>query len=481
MAKMLRTVKIESVVPNRWRDFALYPIDQEQVARLVSSIEDTGFWMGLQGRHSPNGKVELAAGHHRLEAAKSIGIRTIDMDVADLDDEQMLKIMTVENATQRGHSSAAIMDSVNASVRSIALKEYGEGGRILPPSGRGDQHEIGWRQILASVPRGSLTEVEVKAALAALKESGHYAKAIDAALELGRRKAQSRLEEIERQRKTAEEEERRAAEEAGKRQVAAEAAAKAAEEAHRKAQANKAKQEELAAKRAEEVRQKAALKRQQDEEKVRQQKAKQEEAARNKEKSAAQKDLERTQKADTKADQPITLDLSVANLFKNNHQFDEFRKTVTDSIHSQYIRVDQQRQVALDILAAAKKLGRELTAAFIRECVANLVRTGSIVVKKAKEEDAKLISGRRLEEAIKKIDGGMRMALAGVKEAVEEMKAGAPMPEAFDEYLGRLQFRLESVMSELRNASGIREGSQLINGEASELPTSKLPLIESRP
>ena len=63
------TVKIEEVDANPFRRLGDYPYVQRKLDTLIKSINDVGLWEGVIGRKAGN-RVEIAFGHHRVEAAR---------------------------------------------------------------------------------------------------------------------------------------------------------------------------------------------------------------------------------------------------------------------------------------------------------------------------------------------------------------------------------------------------------------------------
>ena len=108
-------VKIKDLKPNPYRDVENYPIDKTKVENLISSIEQTGFWDNILARQV-NGSVQIAYGHHRLEALKKVFNPTdeVDIPVKDLDDVTMLRIMANENMEQWGSNNAVIIETIKA-------------------------------------------------------------------------------------------------------------------------------------------------------------------------------------------------------------------------------------------------------------------------------------------------------------------------------------------------------------------------------
>jgi len=188
-------IALIDLVSNPERDFKLYPIDKAQVATLKSSISELGFWGGVTCRPNPNedGTYQIAAGHHRIQAALEAGVTHAEFDVKDYSDNQMSRIMISENMTQRGYNAAAIMDSVASAVRRVStmvlevnsLCEISQSGLIETQNAfnaaKGSMLKGGiGRDVLMRFMRDKGPTVdEVKAALAMLKSSGTMARIMD--------------------------------------------------------------------------------------------------------------------------------------------------------------------------------------------------------------------------------------------------------------------------------------------------------------
>ena len=96
MTKLVK-VDIGSIDANPFRMLGDYPYVENKLAALQRSFEDVGMWEGVIGRKTGN-RTEIAFGHHRVEAARRMGLTQIPMIVRDdLDDEKMLKMMGREN------------------------------------------------------------------------------------------------------------------------------------------------------------------------------------------------------------------------------------------------------------------------------------------------------------------------------------------------------------------------------------------------
>ena len=116
-------VAIKDIKPNPYRYINKgYPIDKAKVDRLRASIKRTGFWDNLVGRKNAKGEIEIAYGHHRLEALRHDfdPDYEIELNVRDLDNATMLKIMAAENDTMDIMSPAVINETVRAAMEFLA-------------------------------------------------------------------------------------------------------------------------------------------------------------------------------------------------------------------------------------------------------------------------------------------------------------------------------------------------------------------------
>lgn len=110
-----KKVKLENIEKNPFRDLKTYPIREDKVLQLMESIRATTFWGGLVGREK-DGKVQIAYGHHRLDALKKMFDPETEFSVMveNLSDSQMMKMMSRENADEWACPIAAIDDAVKA-------------------------------------------------------------------------------------------------------------------------------------------------------------------------------------------------------------------------------------------------------------------------------------------------------------------------------------------------------------------------------
>src|SRR4051794_9494322 len=88
----IETVPLSKVRPNPHRDLSTYPWVEEKLTQLMRSIGDVGFWTGVIARKTDDG-YELAFGHHRIEAARRLGLNEVPLVIKALDDRQMLQLM----------------------------------------------------------------------------------------------------------------------------------------------------------------------------------------------------------------------------------------------------------------------------------------------------------------------------------------------------------------------------------------------------
>lgn len=87
---------VTGIDPNPYRDLKKYPLVERKVETLIHSMKGVGMWEGIIAREVGN-RFQMAFGHHRFEAARRSGLKTIPLIVRDLSDEQMVKFMGREN------------------------------------------------------------------------------------------------------------------------------------------------------------------------------------------------------------------------------------------------------------------------------------------------------------------------------------------------------------------------------------------------
>ena len=125
-----KKVELNNIKPNPFRNMASYVTDKHKVKALAESIGDTSFWENLLARETKEGVIELAFGHHRIEALKMLvaegyeQYKTIKVNVRpyyQLTDERMLKIFAQENKSDWGENPQNLCMTV------LQLQAYLEG------------------------------------------------------------------------------------------------------------------------------------------------------------------------------------------------------------------------------------------------------------------------------------------------------------------------------------------------------------------
>ena len=139
----LENVPIADIVDNPWRNRRLFPLDKQHVDDVTTSIETNTFFQNVVGRWF-NSKLELAAGHVRVEFGRRAGMKTVPVNVMQMDDDQMLRLMVDENALQSGANPGAIMNEVAAVTRRLIEGVGGDERSVHDPIKQafGDQHAI---------------------------------------------------------------------------------------------------------------------------------------------------------------------------------------------------------------------------------------------------------------------------------------------------------------------------------------------------
>lgn len=147
---MLQKVVIGKLKPNPFRRLDEYPIQREKVEALKNSIENSGFWKTIVGRPAKNGTVEVAFGHHRLEALKELfgPDKSVEIIVQDISNEDMVRMMANENMAEWGSDGWVEVETIRATIEAarkglIKLPERKKGStNVNDPQNSGDHNKM---------------------------------------------------------------------------------------------------------------------------------------------------------------------------------------------------------------------------------------------------------------------------------------------------------------------------------------------------
>ncbi len=128
--RRIEDVPLADIEKNPSRHYETYALQSLKIEELKESIKETGFWENIVGRRRQDRKVEIAYGHHRIRAAKMLGLETVPIIIKDLSDDLMRQMMIRENREQWGCIPAAIDDAVEAA-RDYLEKNPDEAKRVL--------------------------------------------------------------------------------------------------------------------------------------------------------------------------------------------------------------------------------------------------------------------------------------------------------------------------------------------------------------
>lgn len=144
----IQTIDIEQVDANPFRRLREYPYVERKVEALMRSIKDVGLWEGVIGRAVGN-RVQIAFGHHRVEAARRSGLQQINVIVRDLDDDAMLCFMGRENMEDYNSDFLTMLETWEAAVDHLYPSRDGYQSEVAPVA---IAQLLGWTQ--ARAPSG---------------------------------------------------------------------------------------------------------------------------------------------------------------------------------------------------------------------------------------------------------------------------------------------------------------------------------------
>lgn len=122
----IQMVPLKDVIANPYRHIEKYRISEEKIEALLRSYASSSFWDGsIQGRESAKrrGKIEIAFGHHRVEAARRAKIDRIGIVVSDRSNEEMIRMMHHENASEFKHDALVAVEEIETLIDAYSRKE----------------------------------------------------------------------------------------------------------------------------------------------------------------------------------------------------------------------------------------------------------------------------------------------------------------------------------------------------------------------
>ncbi len=95
----IKDIELDLLLDNPYQHLAQRVMDDDSMQELVDSIKNNGFYGALLARRKTGepGKMEVAYGHRRKEAAQRAGLTTVPVKVLGLSDIEMARIMASEN------------------------------------------------------------------------------------------------------------------------------------------------------------------------------------------------------------------------------------------------------------------------------------------------------------------------------------------------------------------------------------------------
>jgi len=122
MTVKVEMVSLKDISPNPYRHAEKYKLSEEKLESLMQSYDNSGFWNGsLQGRRV-NGKVEIAFGHHRIEAARRKKLKEVGIVVDNRSNADMLRMMADENREVFRNDAVVAVETIAA-----VIEAYGRG------------------------------------------------------------------------------------------------------------------------------------------------------------------------------------------------------------------------------------------------------------------------------------------------------------------------------------------------------------------
>lgn len=125
---------VKDIDPDPFRDLEGNPLLERKLTALRAEYGAVGFWGTLLARIGPDGRPQIAFGHHRLEALRQeFGPEyEVNLEIRDLSDEQMLQLMIQENRSDWDTDAGYELEAVRVAVEQHAAATI----KLPPPSPR---------------------------------------------------------------------------------------------------------------------------------------------------------------------------------------------------------------------------------------------------------------------------------------------------------------------------------------------------------
>lgn len=443
-------VAIEKVRNNPYRDMDNYPLDEDHINMLMDNISKSGLWKNIEGRKANgNDEVELAYGHHRIAAARQLGITEVDIMISKMSEDEMIERMITENTTQRGNSTPAILDSVASIIRRLGYillsnENYEELQQVNNSATQVAElfetlssfetnkanllkgHGIGER--LINKYNSSLPNKATRQAISQLKETGKFKEILTQV----QQRITKETEEAEQLAKKAE------AKAEAKIKAEVEAKAKKIEEQIKKAK-QLVEQAKIKAEAKVQAEAEATTKKLEEEAKKAKQLA---EKAKTKAKADAEIKTEKLKEQKEKAKQAVEaapkakVDMKALMMFKQTYQADIFKRMVMQK-HSkdglQIIPMEQHVKLSTLLLNKFKEWNPKkdistISEEFISSFIMPIFRTGKLNQATVDKEEQKLKWQKNYETRIKN-------AMADITHGIKMVRKGAQtLNEGFKEH-----------------------------------------------
>jgi ParB family chromosome partitioning protein len=130
MTHLIKDVPLHAIRANPYRELATFPWIEAKVDQLMRSIQEVGFWESIIARPTLS-QFEAAFGHHRIEAATRLKLKTIPLIVRPLSDRDMIRFMGRENGEDYNSDFLVMLNTWEGAVRFVS-----------PTTGRGNLKAI---------------------------------------------------------------------------------------------------------------------------------------------------------------------------------------------------------------------------------------------------------------------------------------------------------------------------------------------------
>jgi len=119
----VQQARLEEIDPNPFRDLKMTPLMEDKVQALASHYSQHGSFPATPVARKEGNRLQLAYGHHTLEAARQLKLLSMNVEIKELADKQMIGLMPTEHGESGKRDFFVCLVSWMAAVKQAKTEE----------------------------------------------------------------------------------------------------------------------------------------------------------------------------------------------------------------------------------------------------------------------------------------------------------------------------------------------------------------------